>query len=558
MEAGGTVSVLRRLSQAVLNYFSGLSVPGLIGAGLLFALSMAPSLVPRDPITQGLLAGVLAAIGFWLGLALAWLWAFFELPVLKLGWAKVVSIVGSALTILFVGFSLWHGAEWQDSLREFLGLEPLQTIFAPVVLLVAIPVALLLREVGRVFAWTARTISRLLDRIMPRRVSLTLGVLLAAYLLTQLVSGTIGRLTVQSLDAMFLALDQLIDDDIAPPSEDLATGSAKSLVSWKNLGRQGRKFVVSGPTREAIEDFTGSSAMRPIRVYVGLGAAETPEERAMLAVEEMKRVGAFDRSVLVIATPTGTGWVDDAAVDTLEYLHRGDTAIVAQQYSYLTSYVSLFLEPGYSVSSARALFDVVYEHWKGQPSNTRPRLYLHGLSLGSSGSEQSMSLYMVLGDLIDGAVWSGPPFTNPNWAAFTQGRDPESPYWLPRFGDGSLVRFTNQQNALKIPEAEWGPVRLVYLQYASDPITFFSTDLFFQQPSWLVGKRGPDVSPDLEWIPIVTGFQVAFDMIGASALGPGLGHLFAASHYIDAWIAVTEADGWTEADVARLKAYFGD
>jgi len=542
----------------VRTYLFGLPLPGLIGAGLLFALSMAPSLIPRDAVIQGMLSGVIGAVGFWLGLTMVWLWIFFELPFLTGGLAKAVRLVVSALTILLIGYSLWHAAKWQDSLRDFLGLEPLENIYTPIVLLIAIPVALLLREIGRILAWMTKTISRLLDRIVPRRVSLFIGILLAAFLLTNLVLGTIGRLTLDSLDAMFLALDQLIDDDLVPPSEDFTTGSATSLISWKDLGRQGRGFVVSGPSREAIEDLTGSAAMRPVRVYVGLGAAETPEERAKLAVDEMKRVGAFDRSLLVVAIPTGTGWIDEAAVDTLEYLHRGDTAIVAQQYSYLTSYISLFVEPGYSKASAKALFNAVYGHWRRLPADTRPRLYLHGLSLGSSGSEQSMNLYLVLGDLIHGAVWSGPPFTNPSWAAFTQGRDPESPFWLPRFADGSLVRFTNQQNALDIPGAQWGPMRIVYLQYASDPITFFSTDLFFREPSWLIGTRGPDVSPDLEWIPIVTGLQVAFDMIGASALGPGLGHHYAASHYIDAWIAVTEADGWTDADVARLKNHFKD
>jgi uncharacterized membrane protein len=355
---------------------------------------------------------------------------------------------------------------------------------------------------------------------------------------------------------MSLALDQLIEDDLVPPSEDFTTGSATSLISWEDLGRQGRRFVVSGPSQGAIEDLTGSAAMRPVRVYVGLGAAETPEERAMLAVEEMKRVGAFDRSLLVVAIPTGTGWIDEAAADTLEYLHRGDTVIVAQQFSYLTSYVSLFVEPDYSKASAKALFDAVYGHWRNLPADSRPRFYLQGLSLGSSGSEQSINLYTVLGDLIHGAVWSGPPFSNPHWKTFTQGRHSESPFWLPKFADGSLVRFTNQENALDISGAQWGPMRIVYLQYASDPITFFSTDLFFREPSWLIGTRGPDVSPDLEWVPIVTGLQVAFDMIGASALGPGLGHLYAASHYIDAWVAVTEPDGWTDTDIARLRTHF--
>jgi uncharacterized membrane protein len=542
----------------VLAYLSGLPLPGLLGAGLLFALSMAPSLIPRDAVIQGVLSGVTAAVGFWFGLTAIWLWTFFELPFLTGGLAKAVRFVVSALTILLIGYSLWHAAEWQDSLRDFLGLEPLEDIYTPIVVLIAIPVALLVREFGRIFSWTTRTISRLLDRIVPRRVSLIIGILLAAFLLIHLGLGTVGRLTLESLDAMFLALDQLIDDDLVPPSEDFAIGSATSLISWEDLGRQGRRFVVSGPNREAIENLTGSPAIRPVRVYVGLGAAETPEERANLAVEEMKRVGAFDRSLLVVAIPTGTGWIDEAAVDTLEYLHRGDTTIVAQQYSYLTSYISLFVEPGYSKATAKALFNAVYGHWRRLPADTRPRLYLHGLSLGSSGSEQSMNLYMLLGDLIHGAVWSGPPFTNPSWAVFTQGRDPESPFWLPRFADGSLVRFTNQQNVLDIPGAQWGPVRLVYLQYASDPITFFSTDLFFREPSWLIGTRGPDVSPDLEWVPIVTGFQVAFDMIGASALGPGLGHLYAASHYIDAWVAVTEPDGWTDTDIARLKTDFQD
>ena len=46
--------------------------------------------------------------------------------------------------------------------------------------------------------------------------------------------------------------------------------------------------------------------MEPLRVYVGLNSAETADQRAALALAELIRVGAFGRSVLVIATPTGT------------------------------------------------------------------------------------------------------------------------------------------------------------------------------------------------------------------------------------------------------------
>ncbi len=539
-------------------YARGLPFIGLVGAALFFSMSLAPSLIPRSAVIQGLVSGISAAAGYWVFLALLWIWRFLELPEPGGRPARIARVVLSVALGVLAAYSLWYAAFWQDKARDFLGLPPLQSSYAALVLLIALPLALLLRELGRLLRLVVRGISRLLDRFLPRRVSIALSLVLAAVLLVNVTRGTVGRWGLEALDATFLEVDQLIDDDVAAPTDAAITGSPASLISWRQLGRQGRRFVATGPTEDEIAAFVPGEARRPIRVYVGLGAAETPEARAALALAEMKRVGAFDRAVLVIATPTGTGWVDEEAVDALEYLHHGDTAIVAQQYSYLTSYISIFVEPDFAKESAQALFNAVYDHWRTLPRDARPRLYLFGLSLGAYGSEQSMDLYRVLGDLIDGAVWSGPPFRSPNWQSFTRNRDPGSPVWLPRFGDGSLVRFTNQTDALEIPGAEWGPMRLVYLQYASDPIIFFSPDLFYRQPEWLTGQRGPDVSPELSWFPVVTGLQVIFDMAGASALGPGLGHLYAARDYIDAWVAVTAPEGWTEAEVDRLKAHFAE
>src|SRR5690606_526997 len=150
----------------------------------------------------------------------------------------------------------------------------------------------------------------------------------------------------------------------------------------------------------------------PIRVYAGLRAAETPEQQATLALHELIRMGAFDRSILVVITPTGTGWIDPAAVDSLEYLHAGDVASVALQYSYLSSPLSLVVRLGYCVDVARALFAESYEYWTVVPKDARPRLYLHGLSLGAYNSERSAQLFEMIADPIDGAVWSGPTFRN--------------------------------------------------------------------------------------------------------------------------------------------------
>ena len=51
------------------------------------------------------------------------------------------------------------------------------------------------------------------------------------------------------------------------------------------------------------------------------------------------------------------------------------------------------------------------------------------------------------------------------------------------------------------PGGRWGPMRTVYLQYASDPITFFDYHDLYRQPDWMKPPRGPDVSPQLRWYP---------------------------------------------------------
>jgi uncharacterized membrane protein len=202
------------------------------------------------------------------------------------------------------------------------------------------------------------------------------------------------------------------------------------------------------------------------------------------------------------------------------------------------------------------LFRQVYGYWSELPSDARPRLYLHGLSLGAYSSEQSVRLHELLSDPIHGARWRGPPFSSPTWRAATEAREPGSPAWLPRYGDGSVVRFTNQENALDIAGAEWGPMRIVYLQYASDPITFFRSDSLYRRPEWMDEPRGPDVSPELRWYPGVTFLQLLLDMAIGLAVPMGHGHLFAPEHYVDAWEAVTEPEGWTPEQIARLKAHF--
>ena len=101
-------------------------------------------------------------------------------------------------------------------------------------------------------------------------------------------------------------------------------------------------------------------------------------------------------------------------------------------------------------------------------------------------------------------------------------------------------------------------MRVVYLQYASDPVTFYDYRSLYRVPDWMRAPRGPDVSPELRWYPVVTLLQLTLDMPMATASPVGYGHVFAPAHYIDAWIAVTDVHNWSPEDVERLKQFLSE
>ena len=510
--------------------------------------------MPRSYLIQGILAGGSAAFGYGIGFVLQWLWSYLGLPFLSRGAGRRLRNAALLLCLAVAILSLWWAADWQNSIRLLWGMQPLQTgepIWLGLIALVFCAILLLL---GHLFARTYRVLSRLLDCYVPPRVSRVIGAVLAIALFWSLAEGIFFKGVLRVMDSSLRELDAAMEDNLAVPTDPMKTGSAASLIRWDDLGRQGRRYIASGPSAADIGSFFQGQALEPIRVYVGLNSAETASARAALALEELKRNGAFERSALVVVVPTGTGWVDPAALDPLEYLHHGDVASVAVQYSYLSSWLSLLVQPDYGADAATALFQAVYRYWTSLPHDHRPKLYLYGLSLGALNSQLSADLLDVIADPFQGALWSGPPFQSRMWNTITANRNPGSPAWLPRFRDGAVIRFTNQNNALDIPGAEWGPMRIVYLQYASDAVTFFDARSFYRQPDWMQEPRGPDVSPRLRWFPVVTMLQLAVDMMIATTSPMGYGHVYAPEHYIDAWMAVTDPPNVTKDDAARLKA----
>lgn len=536
-------------------YWAGFSYVGLVLATLFFAASLTPSLLPRHYAVQGILSGVALGVGYAVGVSLVLLWRYLEIPEP----AARVQRVGKWITTLGVlcvvsGF-LWRATVWQNSIRQLMRMPPVETAYPWRVALIALLTAAGLIAVARSLRKLWNYLDRQINFVVPRRVSYVMSLVAVALGVFLLVNDVFARLALHVADEIFLELDGFVEEGIEPPTQATSSGGPESLIEWDSIGRMGKTFVVAGPTRQGISEFWGQDARQPLRVYVGLGTRETMHERAELALAELKRVGGFDRSLLVVATPTGTGWLDPGAVDTLEYLHAGDTAIVSMQYSYLPSWITILVDPHRARDSAHVLFEEIYNHWRTLPRDDRPKLYLHGLSLGALGSAASADLFTVFEDPIQGGVWSGPPFPSPQWSSATAHRRPDSSMWLPKFRDGSLLRFTNQQNSLETGK-RWGPMRFVYLQHASDPMTFFSPELLYRRPDWLVGERGPDVSPYLRWIPLVTFLQIGFDIPMATSVPVGYGHNFAPANYLDAWIAVTAPGAWSENDTERLKQLF--
>lgn len=532
-----------------------LSLVGVLVGTLFLSASLAPSLLPRPFAVQGVLSGLSFGAGYGVGVFAQSLWRTLQLPVPQARAARVLSLAGGLVCAVIALSFLWRASTWQNALRALMGMEDAPGLRPWIVGPIAAVVFGVVLALARAFRRTFQFLSSWLARHVPSRISQLLGILIALSLFWSLIDGVLLRFAFKAADRSFQQLDTLIEDDLPAPTRPDQTGSAASLVSWQDLGRQGRRFVSGGPDSTTLSAYFGATLPAPVRVYVGLNSAETPEQRAQLALAELERAGGFGRSVLVVATPTGTGWVDPAGQDTLEYILRGDVATVAVQYSYLNSPLALLTQGAYGAETARAVFTAIYERWRALPATGRPRLYLNGLSLGSLNSASSFDLFDIVDDPFDGVLWVGPPFRNESWRRMTQQRDPGSPAWLPRFRQGAVVRFMNQDRGRRDEYGPWGNFRILFLQYGSDPITFFDPSIAWREPAWMKSPRAPDVTPDLRWFPVVTMLQLAADMVVGTA-PRGFGHEIAPEDYIDAWIALIEPDGWTAPEVDRLRRVF--
>lgn len=525
---------------------------GLAGAILFGVSSFTPSLLPRTPVLQGILAGIAAAFGYGIGEAIAWVAGRLARrhpgPVLRRRAWWALGIVGGAAVLV----GLVAGWRWQGQIHERMGetapIAPSMLVVLAMALLVfagLVAVSRFLRRIGR---WVLQRVLR----YVPLWLARTVAVVAVALLVVGVISGVVMNVFLAVSNAAFSTRDTATTEGVVQPTGAERSGSPASDVPWESLGREGRDFVGTGPTREQIAEFSGSGAQAPIRVYAGLQTEPDVQDRVAAVVGELRRTGAFDRQALVVVTTTGTGWVDPASVDALEYVWNGDSAIAAMQYSFLPSWISFLADKSKAQEAGVALFRGVYDAWSALPADARPELYVFGESLGSFGGHEAFASLDQMAAETSGAVYAGTPNFTELWKSLVDNRDEGSLERLPVYREGQVARWMAQPDDLALPTGTWTGSRVVYLQYASDPIVWWSGDLVLHQPDWLREPRGADVLPEMRWIPWVTFWQVTADMVFSTGVPPGHGHKYL-QDYVDAWVAVAQPSDWSADDTARLR-----
>jgi uncharacterized membrane protein len=373
-----------------------------------------------------------------------------------------------------------------------------------------------------VFALTERSVASAVAggaaRVLPgrREVWQPLGhaVTLAAF-------GALARLLVERAFAGIEKKETAVEAafDVAPPNP-LVSGSRASLVPFHTLSRQGARFVWTVTTQEQIQDIVGEPAVAmPIRVYAGLASAPDEQARVDLLMAELDRTGAFDRKWLLVASPTGTGYVNYAAASAFELLARGDCATVAMQYAARPSFLSLDrVKEGRR--QMRLLIKTLGDRLATLPADRRPTVVLFGESLGAWTSQDPFVGKGTAGMQaagIDRAVWIGTPHFS-KWkeeVLFDESDDID----LSTIG---VFHDIEAWRALDPTQRE--KIRYVMITHHDDGVALFGPELAIQAPPWLAHDRSarpPGVPKSMRWVPTSTFFQVLVDMKNSATVVPG-------------------------------------
>ena len=326
----------------------------------------------------------------------------------------------------------------------------------------------------------------------------------------------VARQVLSGLDAKGAALDEGYSDI---PTSPTVSGSAASSVPLWSLGREGARFVHGTVDADTIRKVTGKDPVaEPARVFVGVMSAESVDQRVALAMDELRRTGAFDRANLIIQAPAGTGFANSTPIDVTEILALGDCASVAIGYGLLPSFLSLG-KVDLGARTQRALLDAITQELRGRSS--RPRLLLYGESLGAKVQEAAIPGGPIDMDRygIDAALWVGSP-----------GSSASDAFHALCVGESVTVDRPEQITAHLAARTTSTYPRTWFLEHDGDPVVRFRPELLAHRPAWLPvnGTRGRNIPEQMTWKPGITWATALVDTLFATNVKAGdfqsLGH----------------------------------
>lgn len=210
-----------------------------------------------------------------------------------------------------------------------------------------------------------------------------------------------------------------------------------------------------------------------VRAYAAERDGESLASRANRAADLLVARGGLARDRVVVMVPTGSGWVDPAAVQGFEDRFGADVAMVGMQYASTPSWVAYLFQRGSAVEGARALLDAVTARVDALPADQRPDVHLYGESLGALAGQSALRAPGRAAQVCS-ALWVGSP------------------------GGASAGVGVERQVA-----------------NADDPVVHATP--------WLAVRPSGSGTP---WLPGVSYAQAAFDFVGSLGVPEGHGHRY--------------------------------
>lgn len=537
---------------------------GLMLGFLCLYVAFVPMLLPRVWWLQAIGGAINASVGYFIGFVISNLITFFVLLLAKpqnryfsfmkgMPWGRInrwLVIIG---LVILIGFAVHHYRVTHLIATQMDAMLPTPvTVFASVVLSllgwwVLVVVARLVVD----------GISALIDAGMLKRPKLmqwSAKALLVTALICTLVlisRDYLWHKVVEKVAYHAMSLNQSTPNNLTAPTSPYKSGfkpdakttgdttQAPPAQTWEELGHYGQRFVSLGVSQADIASVANQipnqannqTIKEPIRVFVGLNHQEPNpallDDVVDMALAEMDRTGAFNRRYIVVQGATGRGWIEEYSSQAVEYLTYGDVASVAIQYSYLPSQFSFMLDDDAAIYANHRLIKAVETRLAALPKHSRPKLLLAGESLGAYASQSPFTTQESLLSRVDGAVWVGTPRFSPLWQHLVAQRDKPSTEALPVIDGGKHIRFMDDPQSLQIGDAlDWQSPRIVFVQYATDPIVWWSKTLIWQKPDWMGEPQGRGVAHMPTWLPLLTFWELSLDMPASGNTPAGFGHIY--------------------------------